>query len=278
MRGLMQLALLFGCLVPQHPSFAADPQPTRRFVYKTVGEVELSLHAFEPSDHAPNQNRAAIVFFFGGGWVGGAPRQFYRQSEYLAARGMVAYCAEYRVRSRHQTTPFECVADGKSAVRYLRTHAAQLGIDPQRIAVGGGSAGGHVAACTGVIASLDEPDEDPRVSSRPLAMVLFNPVIDTGPEGYGHERLGDRYREISPVEHVTKDTPPTIIFQGTADTTTPPQGARKFASRMNAQHRRCEVIEFEGAKHGFFNRGEAFDQTLARTDEFLTSLGFLSQR
>ncbi len=225
----------------------------------------------------PDERRAVIVFFFGGGWIAGTPKQFYRQSEHLAKRGMVACCAEYRVSSRNETTPFECVADGKSAARYLRQHADELGINPDRIAVGGGSAGGHVAACTGVIGGFDEANEDATISSIPNAMVLFNPVIDTGPQGYGYERLKNRYREISPVEHVTANTPPTIIFQGTADTTTPPLGARTFAERMKIQKRRCELIEFDGAKHGFFNRGDAFEQTLAQTDEFLTSLGYLEK-
>ncbi len=256
-------------------AWAADPQPTRKIVYKTVGDVTLHLHAFEPEGLQADDKRAAIVFFFGGGWNGGTPKQFYSQSAHLAERGMVAYCAEYRVRSRNGTTPFECVTDGKSAIRYVRASAAKLGVDPARIASGGGSAGGHVAACTGVIEGFEEKDEAASISSRPAAMVLFNPVIDTSKKGYGHDRLKERYKEISPVEHVTKETPPTILFQGDADTTTPPLGARTFNERMEKLGRPCELVEFPGAKHGFFNRGEPFDKTLAATDEFLTSLGYL---
>lgn len=257
-------------------ALAAEPEPARKVVYKQVGDVELKLHVFQPEGHQQSDKRPAIVFFFGGGWVGGTPKQFYRQSAHLARRGMIALCAEYRVKSRHGTSPFECVADGKSAVRWTRANAEKLGIDPGRIAAAGGSAGGHVAACTAVIEGFDEKSEDAAVSSRPAALVLFNPVIDTGPKGYGYERLKERYREISPVEHVSQETPPTIIFQGTADTTTPPGGARTFAERMMKLDRRCELVEFDGARHGFFNRGEAFEQTLARTDAFLTSLGWLA--
>mgnify|MGYP002626215340 CR=1 FL=1 len=254
---------------------AADPQPTGKILYKQVGDVKLHLHAFEPQGHTADDERAAIVFFFGGGWNGGTPTQFYRQSAHLAQRGMVAYCAEYRVRSRNGTTPFDCVTDGKSAVRYIRQHAGDLGVNPFQIAAGGGSAGGHVAACTGVIDEFDEENEELQISSKPSALVLFNPVIDTGPKGYGYDRLKERYKEISPVEHVTKATPPTILFQGDADTTTPVSGARTFAERMKKLDRRCELVEFPGAKHGFFNRGEAFEKTLAATDRFLTSLGYL---
>ena len=257
---------------------AQDPKPNRKITYKKIGDVELQLHAFEPQGHKAEDKRPAIVFFFGGGWNGGTPSQFYRQSAHLAQRGMIAYCAEYRVRSRNKTTPFECVKDGKSAIRYVRQNARELGVDPERIAAGGGSAGGHVAACTGVINGLEEEGEDKSISSRSNALALFNPVIDTGPKGYGYERLKERYQEISPVEHVSKDTPPTILFQGDADTTTPPLGARTFAERMKKHDRQCELVEFSGAKHGFFNRGEPFEKTLAATDAFLTSLGYLSER
>ena len=256
---------------------ADDPQPTRKIEYKQVGDVKLHLHAFEPEGHTAEDKRPAIVFFFGGGWVGGTPTQFYQQSAHLAQRGMVAYCAEYRVKSRNNATPFDCVEDGKSAVRYIREHAKELGVDPERIAAGGGSAGGHVAACTGVIDGFDAENEDANISSKPAALVLFNPVIDTGPKGYGYSRLKERYKEISPVDHVTKATPPTIIFQGDADTTTPVLGARTYNERMEKLGRRCELVEFEGAKHGFFNRGEAFEKTLADTDAFLTSLGYLPE-
>jgi hypothetical protein len=69
------------------------------------------------------------VFFFGGGWVGGSPKQMYQQAKVMAEQGMVAFSADYRVASRNKTTPFECVKDGKSAIRWLREHAAELGID-----------------------------------------------------------------------------------------------------------------------------------------------------
>src|SRR6185503_3489625 len=95
----------------------------------------------------------------------------------LAARGMVAVTADYRVGSRHQAKIVDCIRDAKSAVRYLRANAARLGIDPGRIAAGGGSAGGHLAAATGVIAALDEPAGNPAISSRPDALVLFNPAL-----------------------------------------------------------------------------------------------------
>ncbi|MDB4796380.1 alpha/beta hydrolase fold domain-containing protein, partial [Akkermansiaceae bacterium] len=113
-----------------------------------MGDVELKLHVFNPEGHKASDSRPAIVFFFGGGWNGGSPKQFYPHSEHLASLGMVAISAEYRVKSRNKTTPMECVKDGNSAIRWVRSHAKELGINPDMIAAGGGSAGGHVAAAT----------------------------------------------------------------------------------------------------------------------------------
>ena len=92
---------------------------------------------------------------------------------------MVAISADYRVKSRNQTTPFECVKDGKSAIRWVRQHAAELGVDPDRIVAAGGSAGGHVAACTGVIEGINEDGEDAAIRSVPNAMILFSILCST---------------------------------------------------------------------------------------------------
>ena len=97
----------------------------------------------------------------------------------------MAISAEYRIKNVHGTSPRECVKDGKSAVRYLRKNAAALGIDPDRIVAGRGSAGGHVAAATATLSNYEESGEDLSVSSRPNAPVLFNPVYDNGPDGDG---------------------------------------------------------------------------------------------
>src|SRR5439155_6979750 len=97
--------------------------------FKTVGETKLALYIFNPEGHKAADQRPAIVFFFGGGWTGGSPGQFEQQCRYLAARGMVAMTADYRVASRQQVKAAQCVADAKSAIRYVRAHAKDLGVD-----------------------------------------------------------------------------------------------------------------------------------------------------
>lgn len=144
---------------------------------KTVGDVRLKLYVFDPPHRSIVDKRPAIVFFFGSGWRGGTPQQFEQQCRYLASRGMVAITADYRVSSRNEVKVPEIVQDAKSAMRWVRQNASRLGIDPSRIAAGGGSAGGHIAAAASVIASLDESNEDSTISSRPNALVLFNPAV-----------------------------------------------------------------------------------------------------
>ncbi len=251
-------------------------------VYKTIGEVELKMHIFGPPERQAKGPLPAIVFFFGGGWVGGTPTQFYHQCDYFASRGMMAISAEYRVKNRHGTTPFECVADGKSAIRWVRANAARLGVNPNKIVAGGGSAGGHVAACTGVIEGLDEESEDRNISSRPNALVLFNPAVDLielSKKRRSDERF-NRVKEISPLQHITKDVPPCIIFHGTADRIVPFESVERFSKAMKETGNVCELMPFEGKGHGFFNYGRdkdnsSFKQTIRAADEFLTSLGYL---
>ena len=248
-------------------------------VYKEASGSKLILNVFNPKDHDPKKDkRPAIVFFFGGGWNGGNPKQFQPHCEYLASRGMVAMAADYRVKSRQGTGPDECVMDGKSAVRWIRSNAKKLGIDPNRLAAGGGSAGGHVAAATGTVKGLEEDGEDLSLSSRPNALVLFNPVYDNGPKGWGHSRVADRYKQISPIHNIRKGTPPTIVFLGDQDKLVPVSTAEKFKTLMEKVGSRSDLHVYAGQPHGFFNKGKKgnyFQKTILEMDKFLIALDWL---
>ncbi len=252
--------------------------PNKQIVYKTVGETELKLHIFTPEGHQVSDNRPAIVFFFGGGWTRGTPEQFYPHCRYLASRGMVAISAEYRVESVHGTSPRECVQDGKSAIRWIRENAKKLGIDPTRIAAGGGSAGAHVAAAAGSVRGFEEKGENLSVSSRPEALVLFNPVYDNGPNGYGHSRVEAYWREFSPMHNINQNTPPTIVFLGTEDELIPVETAKEYQRLMQEKGVRSDLHLYEGQPHGFFNyrNREHYTKTVIEMDRFLASLGYLA--
>ncbi|TLU99547.1 alpha/beta hydrolase [Dyadobacter luticola] len=244
-------------------------------VYKKIDTLSLKIHVFKPAGFDAAKKYPAIIFFFGGGWINGNIRQFQKQALYLASRGMVTILTDYRVKSRHQTTPFEAVADGKSAVRYVRAHAGELNIDSNRIAAAGGSAGGHVAAATD-LTKLDEPSEDAKISSRPNALILFNPVFNNGPGEYGHDRIGDRYSDISPYHNITKGAAPTLVMLGTSDKLVSVKTAEAYKTKMTESGNRCDLILYPNEPHGFFNRGESFTKTLRETDVFLKSLGYVA--
>lgn len=257
-------------------------------VYKVIDDVELKLWIFNPEGHQSDARKPAILFFFGGGWKGGSPSQFVPQAKYLAKRGMVAMVVDYRVRSRHGTLAKACVDDARDAMRFVRAEAERLGIDPNRVAAGGGSAGGHIAACLGTI------DEDE--ASKPDALALFNPACVLAPlEGNNHweedrhaemkERMGVEPEALSPAHHVSAGAPPCIIFHGEADPTVPFTTARAFADRMKAAGVRCDLMAYPGEGHGFFNPGRGrkakegpespYEKTLRQLDAFLVDLGWI---
>ncbi len=257
----------------------ASGEEIKTIVYKTVDTVNLTMEVFYPPAFDTGKLYPAMVFFFGGGWQNGSVKQFEHHAEYLAGRGLVCFLADYRVKSRQHTTPFESLSDAKSAVRYLRKNAVQLHIDPGKIIAAGGSAGGHLAAATAMVKGFDQPGEDLTVSAVPDALVLFNPVIDNGPGGYGYDRVGERYKELSPLCNIRKGAPPTIFFLGTRDRLIPVETAKYYKKVMERVGSRCDLFLYEGQEHGFFNykNRDYYYRTLLETDIFLTSLGYLKE-
>jgi len=270
---LLHTALFF---VPFMALHAADFTSESR-TYKKAGERELKLLIEKPADWKATDKRPAIVFFFGGGWVGGSPEQFKAQSEYFATRGMVGVRVEYRVIPKGDNgPPVVCCNDAKSAMRWVRSHAAELGIDPERIAASGGSAGGHLAAFTSMVEGVEDPADDIKISPRGNALVLFNPVFDNGPEnGWGHARVGNRYKEFSPAHNIKSDTPPAIVFLGGNDNLIPVSVLDRFKSNMSKANARCETHVYAEQPHGFFNKDPYKTATLIEADKFLASLGWL---
>ena len=279
-------------------SYPPAMEGTTSEVYRTVGDVELNMYLCNPEGHSEDDQRPAIVFFFGGGWRSGSPQQFLPHCRYLAERGMVAAVADYRVASRHGVTADECVKDAKSAVRWLRANADRLGIDPDRIAAGGGSAGGHLAAATATLPGHDPDPEGP--SAVPNALVLFNPAtvlapvdgdpLPTDEQRDRFEALTERFgappESMSPYHHLRAGLPPTVIFHGTADETVAHDTAARFCDGLREHKARCDLVSYNGMGHGFFNfgRGEGeeknrmYEDTIYRMDGFLYSIEWLEPK
>lgn len=272
--------ITFLALVLATANFAAEPE---RQIYKTIGDdTKLEIWIYKPEGWKAEDKRPAVVFYHGGGWSGGTPDQFDPHCQHFAKRGMVAFSVEYRLKSRHGSTPVENTQDAKSAFRWVRGHADELGVDPDRIAAGGGSAGGHLAAAIATVA-LNDPQDDQTVSAVPNSLMLFNPALNLDFPRM-QERWGDlsaeTIRSISPYQNVTKDLPPTIIFHGKADTTVPYSTVDDFTKKANELGAKVNLRGYEGRAHGFFNFKRSEDDyqaTVAEAEAFLVELGWLSE-
>lgn len=249
-------------------------------VFKEIDTTKLIMKVIYPSYFDKSKTYPGMVFFFGGGWIGGSILHFERQANYFAERGIICFLADYRVKSRQGTTIAESVIDAKSAIRYIRENAERLNIDSGKIIAAGGSSGGQLASATAVLSGYNDPDDNLAISSIPNALVLFNPAIDLGPASSVYERdnLGESYKELSPLHNIKKGAPPTIFFLGTKDEFIPVETAKYYKLIMEKVGSRCDLFLYEGQEHGFFNFSvseEYFKKTVYEADKFLISLGYL---
>ncbi|WP_445749292.1 alpha/beta hydrolase [Polaribacter sp.] len=247
-------------------------------VYKQLDSIALKMYIYSPENIDTSKKHPAIVFFFGGGWNEGSVKQFEPHAKYFAKRGLVCFLVDYRVKKRHETTPFESLKDAKSAMRFIRQNAINYHIDSEKIVASGGSAGGQLAAATALISAYNETTDDETIDCKPNALVLFNPAIDNGPGGVGFDRVKDDYQNFSPIHNIKKGTPPTIIFLGTKDALIPVETINKYQNLMKKVGSICEVHLYEGKTHGFFNynKFDNYKDTLLKADAFLQSIGYLN--
>lgn len=256
-------------------------------VFKRAGGQELKLYVVTPPDAKAGERRPAVIFFHGGGFTNGNAGQFADQSTYLASRGLVCINAEYRLLEKERkTAPLVCNFDAKSAVRWVKIHAAELGVDPTRLAAGGGSAGGHLAAFAGLVDGGDDPADDLKVSTKVAALVLFNPAIDwpdrLDPSEKNGTRFGDggeEFLKYAPAKFVTAAAPPTLILSGEKDQLVPMVFLKRFQAQLQAAGVRCDAVFYAGQGHAFFHRdregGKFYYATLLEVDKFLGSLGWI---
>ena len=264
----------------KHPPERLDGATS--YVYKRAGDLELRLHVFSPSRPSATGS-PAIVIFSGGGWKWTSVSSSVPLAEHLAAKGMVAILPDYRVLCRGNADIAEEITDGKSAVRWVRAHARELGVDPDKIAASGGSSGAHIALSTAVLDGFDDASEDRKISSRPDLLVLYYPCVDpTSKEEleYSAAVLGSHGEDVAPAHQVRKGQPPMIVLQGTADTLY--SNSKNYCEALNAAGNRCDFVEFDGAPHGFANPArqekELVEESLSYVDRFLEDEGYLNNR
>jgi acetyl esterase/lipase len=258
------------------------PEPTEKRVYKEVDGKALEIWIWKPADWKKEDRRSAVVFYHGGGWKGGSPTAFARQSAKLAEKGMVAFSVQYRLTAQPGVTVVECVKDARSAFRWVKTYAGELGVDVKRIAAGEGSAGGHLAAGLVTLGAFEDEKDDMSVVIDPVALVLFNPAVkldfERARNGAAKEgrKLEDLLR-VSPYHHLKAGHPPTVIFHGDEDTTVPIESVQAYAAKVKELGGAFEVVVTAGQGHAFFNREPYVWETLARAEGFLRELGMLKQ-
>jgi acetyl esterase len=247
-------------------------KPSEVVTYKTIGSRELTLHVFHPDGFKPTDKRPAQVVIHGGGWRSGTPRRFYPYAQNLLSEGYVGISVEYRLIDKKKgITVFDCVKDGRAAIRYIRSNAKKLGVDPARIAVAGGSAGAHVALGTALFNSLDHADEDLSVSCKPDALILLFAVLDTSEKGYGNALIGSDWKKISPLHQIGPGMPPTLVFHGDKDNVAPYPILIKFCETLKEQGNTYELILEKGGVHGHINNNKKlFLDAAKRTESFLS--------
>lgn len=246
-------------------------KPDGAVAFKQIESDSLVAHCYLPSNWHTEANRPAVIFFEA---ADSEDILFDGYSRYLAMRGAVAVVAQYRTGASHGATPRESVADGKDAIRWLRMHADDLGIDPNRIAAGGYGPDGYLAAVAGLGGTSDPEGGVSATASTPNALLLYSTGL-TEPSGPWLDAGGWQ----APLAMVTEDSPPTFAVQGTAGDGRHGYAVRQYCAEMHAFGNICEGVEIDQSKRSYLRFGHRgftpFFDVLRRTDRFLASLGFL---
>jgi acetyl esterase len=251
-RALIRLQTVFAVLILLFalPTVASSqdhgPQPSIR-TFKTVGTTELKAHVFMPTKPVNGKLHPAIVLLHGGGWNVGSPEWMYEDAKRYAGMGMVAIAGDYRLSDQKNVTPLEAMADTRDLIRWVRQNAADIRVDPQKIAVYGVSAGAHLAAAAAVFPHQEEA----KIGAVPDALILLSPPVSLINDRYPQMLLGTRadVRDISPAENIKKQLPPTLIIEGAADTVTPLVAVQAFCERARELGGMCELHVYPGLGH-----------------------------
>ncbi len=257
-------------------------QQAEGYAYKSVHGEDLGAYVFRSQGtEAAATGSPAALFFCSSTWDNGLVSQFAPHAIYLASRGMTGILIDYRVTSRFPgCTPMDAAADARSAVRWVRAHAKDLGVDPNKLAGCGGSAGAHAILSAAMMREGDAPADDKSISCVPNAVILFNPILDTSEKGIFSDHFPDKKsaKRASPMHHVRRRLPPMLIIHGTTDRVVPYEHSIRFKKKHWWRRNVCTVLPYEGQGHGFFNFNfdvRLYEHTLNDLDRFLVERGFL---
>jgi len=262
-------------LVAQTPAAAQGAEAVGKlYTYKSSAGKERQMEIYFPSDHDPAKAKVpGLILFHGGGWSGGTRAQFRAACDYFARRGLVCATAEYQMLGKNSAQLPEgeskkrvCVTDAKSAIRWFKQHAGELGIDPARIITGGGSAGGHVSALATLNPGLNDPADPEGIDTRVVAYLWFNPAFSPDDA---------RDPEIDILRHLKGDLAPAIVFFGDNDTWKRGWDVA-YAKWKELGVKTIDLRIAGGQAHSFFNKDPWRTVTLIAADEFLVKHGLLT--
>ena len=233
---------------------AARAELKTNIVFATVGGTNLTLDAFVPAGEGLFP---ACILVHGGGWTKGDKTTFIKPLfEPLGQAGFAWFSINYRLAPQHRFPA--CIEDVETAIRWVKAHAAEYKADPQRIALIGESAGGHLVSLAGVRAQAD---------TRVAAVVPFYAPHDlearikqsqtlspTMAALFGLTELNDAawktLRAGSPINHIHGGLPPYLLIHGTKDDKVPFEQSLKFQEKMKAAGNVCDLITIAGGSHG----------------------------
>ncbi|MGC6498969.1 MAG: alpha/beta hydrolase [Henriciella sp.] len=244
---------------------ALDPSPDLTISYDSETGKSFPINVFRSSGSCPDGGWPGLVMYHGGGWQRGEPTQFKRQAKLYNELGFSLLMPGYSLGRVDGTPPQQSLRDAVTAWTSIIDRAEELCLDVSKLGAGGGSAGGHLGAA---LATLSE-DKAPSLVERPKFLVLYNPVIDNSPEGYGYERIGEDWTWFSPLHNIPASHPDTLFMLGDEDALIPVSTAESYCARVQENGADCRLIVYEGAAHAWFN-DSGFVDTLTDSAEFLS--------
>jgi len=256
---------------------------TKNVPYAIRGDVELSLDVYPPSErYLGEPRRAAILYFHGGGWRAGSREMMRPDARAMAEHGYVGVPVQYRLVGQ---APFPAqVEDVKAAVRWVRTHAAELGVDPERIVLWGSSAGAHLAllaAGTPGHAAFEGGSGPEDLSSEVAAVIAVHPPTElcVGQSGGRHttsavvllgaDATEAQAREASPITYASSAFPPTLLLHGTYDKMVNHAASEAMLGALRRAKVPVDLHLFHGHTHGFAALPSVRRRIAAEVDYFL---------
>jgi acetyl esterase/lipase len=273
---LITTALLLQSAFAQSEAKARQPvAPGKEYTYKTSHGQPQELEVYFPKGHDPAKTQVpGVILFHGGSWVGGSLAQFRLACDYFARRGLVAATANYYMHTKDEQKALgpggkrkrACVTDAVSALRWFKQHAAELGVDPQRIIVGGGSAGGHLAMLATLSRGLDDPSDPKGVDTSVLGYLLFNPAFTV--------KGRDRDDEVDVFAHLKPGIAPSLFLFGEKDGWK--AASDELVPALRKHGAKAALLVADDEVHGFWRKPGWSDLCLFECDRFLVSLGVLT--